>query len=200
MDSIINFLLSYLLLYKYFTLFVIMFLSGMILPIPINTLFLAVGAFCSQGYFNIYISGAVALSGNVLGDITDYFLARKYGTRLVLKLNLKESKYYEMLEGYIKRYARSTIFFSRFLGTPGTIVNILSPLADISPSFFIFYDIVGNFFDVSIFLVLGYFLGGLWEGFSDLLSILGFIVVVAFLLYILIAVYIQKRKAPKSDL
>ena len=125
MDYLLFFgsLFSYLLLYKYVALFVFIFLAGIGLPIPSSTLLLAVGAFSSQGYFNLPLSLAIALIANILGDLFDYFLMRKYGTA-ILKKNyhkrfsfiVKLEKYIKYLDEYIKSHQRIAIFIIKIFG------------------------------------------------------------------------------------
>ena len=51
-DYAIDFFLSYLLLYRYLTLFILVSLAGFIVPIPINVLLMAVGALSVKGFFD----------------------------------------------------------------------------------------------------------------------------------------------------
>ena len=71
--SLLGPLFSGLLLYKYVVLFIAVFLAGLGLPIPSGTLLVAVGAFASQDYFNLWISFIVALLANIFGDLSIYF-------------------------------------------------------------------------------------------------------------------------------
>ena len=53
MTAILSALLSYLLLYKYFAIFVLVFAGSFIVPLPGNAMLFAMGAFSSQGYMNL---------------------------------------------------------------------------------------------------------------------------------------------------
>ena len=90
MTSLISGLLAYLLLYKYITLFIVCYLAALLIPLPSNTSLLAASAFASQGYLNIYIVIAVALAANVLGDITGFLLARRFGKEFLMKVGFKK--------------------------------------------------------------------------------------------------------------
>ena len=72
-------LLSWLLLYKYIALFAIVYSAALLLPLPVNATLLAVGAFSSQGYFNFWLSLAIAVTANTLGDLTGYAITRHWG-------------------------------------------------------------------------------------------------------------------------
>ena len=71
-SSMFQYLLSFLLLYKYWGLFLVAVLSSVVLPIPASTALSAAGGFASQGYLNIYAFLGVTLFGSILGDMLDY--------------------------------------------------------------------------------------------------------------------------------
>ena len=104
--SILGVLLSYLLLYKYVALFAAIFFAGIIVPIPASEVLMAVGAFSSQGVFNFYLALAAGLSGNVLGDLVDFFLARRYGATVIRKLRLHRIKFFDQIEAEVREWER----------------------------------------------------------------------------------------------
>jgi len=76
------------LIYKYAAIFTIAFFGAIILPLPVNAMLLAIGAFSSQGYLIYGGSLTAAVTGNVLGDVTDYLATRKYG-EIIITQNLR---------------------------------------------------------------------------------------------------------------
>src|SRR6185369_5114107 len=134
MTQILDFLLSYLLIYKYITLFIVVFSSAIILPLPIDILMTAVGAFSSHGYFSFWWSLAVAVSANVSGDIIDYFIFKKYGHAVLQEKYVRKYSYFLKLEEYVKHHAGLTIFVSRFVGVLGPLVNFLAGYIKVSTS------------------------------------------------------------------
>jgi membrane protein DedA with SNARE-associated domain len=184
MSSFVALLLSFLLLYKYWALFAVMFVAAVILPIPTNSVLLATGAFASQGYFSFSLSLVVAVGANILGDCFDYFLARRYGRRVIHMLHIRIPSYIERLEEYVKRHPGPTIFLTRFVGTADPLANVLSGFVGISFGTFLLYDFLGNVVSIGGVLYAGYFLGIHWQDFSTFFSIagwilLGFIVIAA---------------------
>jgi membrane-associated protein len=207
MDYLLFFgsLLSYLLLYKYVALFVFIFLAGIGLPIPGSTLLLAVGAFASQGYFNLPLSLAIAFIANILGDLFDYFLMRKYGAAIIKKnyhkrfsFIVKLEKYIKYLDEYIKRHQRIAIFLSRFLGSASTVVNFLSGLARVPFKTFILYDALGNFLSIAFIVFLGFFISESWQSVASVIGITSTIISVLVLL-ILVIIVIKKFSKPKHQ-
>ena len=192
MTSILDFLLSYLLIYKYVTLFIVVFSSAIILPLPIDILTTAVGAFSSHGYFNFWLSLAVAVGANVSGDIIDYFIFKKYGHAVLREKYVKKYSYFLKLEEYVKHHAGLTIFISRFVGVLGPLVNFLAGYIKVPTSRFIFFDLLGNFFEFLLLLSLGYVIGDAWGNISSLLSIFEWLLLVGILIYF--AFYLFKKK------
>ena len=98
MNEILARLLSYVLLYKYVAVGLIVYVSAVIVPLPTNAMLLAVGAFASQGYFNYWILAPLAVIANTLGDLTDYGIARYYGEWIARALRLHKIKFYYQLK------------------------------------------------------------------------------------------------------
>ena len=184
MSAILSFLLSSLLLYKYWALFLIFFFSGLILPIPTSTILLSTGAFASQGYFNFFISLAVIVGSNALGDYAGYFIAKKYGRKTFQIMHIHVPVWMERLDSFMHKYPGTAIFLTRFIGTTDVLANLLCGFSGISLFTFLFYDITGNIVSDGWLLYAGYFLGIHWQDFTGLFNItdyilLGVIVAVA---------------------
>src|SRR5271170_7278391 len=117
MDSLLTPLLSYLLLYKYVALFIIVYTGAIMIPFPVNAMLLALGAFASQGYFSFWISLMVAVTANTLGDLTDYGVARKYGEWVIHKLHFDKVRFFTRLKEELRTDAAVTVFTTRFAGS-----------------------------------------------------------------------------------
>jgi len=197
MDYLLTSLLSFVLLYKYAAIFVIVFLSGLILPLPSNTLLLAAGAFASQGYMSAGWVFTVALISNVLGDSLGWALTRFWGTRFITSERLKRYSSLTKVEGFVHEHLRLTITATRFLGIPGVIVNFLCGLSGVPYRRFVFYDAIGNALDVGLFIAVGYALGSFSENFSSISSLTGWIILVALLIFVVVKAF-WGRKKPAS--
>ena len=173
MNGFLAVLLSFLLLYKYWALFIVIFSAAVIVPFPSNSVLLAAGAFASQGYFSFSISLAVAVAANTLGDCVDYFLARRYGARALRILHIRIPTYIERLERSVRRYPGPVIFLTRFVGTIEEITSFLSGFIGIGFGTFLLYDLLGNLASIGAVIYAGYFLGINWQDFSGLFTIAG---------------------------
>jgi len=195
MDYLLTTLLSYLLLYKYAAIFVIVFLSGLILPLPSNTLLLASGAFASQGYMSAQGIFWAALVSNVIGDSLGYALTRFWGTRFITRERLGRFKAVARTEEFVRTHVRMTILITRFLGTPGSIVNFLCGLSGVAYRRFVLYDAIGNALDTGFFIIAGYYLGTFSENFSDIAELAGWISLVVVLIFLVLRLFWKKRGA-----
>lgn len=189
MNSLIGFFLSYLLLYKYLSLFIIVFLAGLIIPIPVNAILLAIGAFSSQGYFDLAKSLIISISANVLGDISAYLFFNKFSHSILRDKYANKYQFFTRLEEFFKGHVGLSIFTSRIIGFFGIPVNFLSGYLKVPPYKFIFFDIMGNFFFVLIFLGIGYGLGYEWIDVSGFISDISNIIVVLVLMFIFLKLY-----------
>ncbi len=185
--------LSYLLLYKYVALFIIVFFAGIIIPLPINTLLMAVGAFSVQGYFSFTLSLVVATVSNVLGDMLDYWVFRRYGHAVLREKYANKYSFFLRLEDYLKRHTAISILVSRVVGILGPPVNFLSGYLKINFGKFLFYDVIGNTVFVLIFLIIGYLLGDEWQNITGFVSLASGTVLVLALLGVIWIVY-RRRK------
>jgi membrane protein DedA with SNARE-associated domain len=188
--NILDAVLSYVLLYKYAAVGILVYSAAVILPLPGNAMLLAVGAFASQGYINFWEVLAVAVSANTLGDITDYALTRKFGERIIRALRLHKFKFYNQLQEELRADAAVTVFTTRFAGSLSPVACLLAGLVGVPffPTFFV-NDLLGNFIEPFAALTIGYLVGGYWNNFSDPLELVAAIVAVAVVMFVLFRIY-----------
>lgn len=189
MSYILNPILSYILLYKYTALFSVIYSANLILPLPVSATFLAIGAFSSQGYFSFWVSLAVGVLANVLGDLTGYWITRKYGEEVIRFLKLDRLQFFANLKKELKTDAAITVFTTRFAGSLGPVVNFLSGLVGVPFLKFLAYDFLGNVIELGFILSLGYAVGNYWSDFSNLLGLITGIFAVGIITFILWRIY-----------
>ncbi len=185
-------LLSYLLVYKYAFLVVVVFASG-ILPVPIAALMVAAGAFASQGYLSLSLSLLAVTVTNVIADTVVYLIARRYGPRALKLFRVERSPRIHRVKGYIRDYAGTTIFLTRFVGGLDIAGNIFAGLAGVSLPVFVTFDLLGNGIDFAFLLGLGFFFGAYWQSVVAELGTIGWFVL-AVVLVVFIASYHVYRK------
>jgi membrane-associated protein len=189
-STLVTFFFNYLVLYRYVTLFAIVFLAGLCVPIPMNILLMGVGALSVEGHFNFSTALLLAVIANVSGDITAFLFFRKYGQDILREKFIHKYPFFLRLEEHFIDHTYLSIFISRIVGIFGTPVNFLSGITKVNPFVFFTFDLMGNLVFVFLFLRLGYFVGEEWVVISKFvgsimsaLSVLIFLTVIFFVFY-----------------
>ena len=165
-NAVVSALLSFLLLYGYLAIFVVAFFAAAIAPLPASTLLVAASAFSAEGYLNIVAVFFTSLAGNVLGDLTGYFVFERYGRKAFRAVGLgklERSRRFAALEDYFRTYPRTLIFFSRFMTEVNALVNALSGLSDVPFRTFITFELMGQTLYVLAYSSAGHYLGSAWQ-------------------------------------
>jgi membrane protein DedA with SNARE-associated domain len=187
-------ILSYLLLYRYVALFIIVYISSIIVPLPVNATLLALGAFASHGYFNLWISLATATSANVLGDLTGYAAVYWFGEVVIRKLHLDKLRFFNQLAEELRTDAAVTVFMTRFAGTLSSVANFLSGLVKVPFKIFFLCDLAANFIEIGVMLALGYLVGDYWSDLSGFSTTIGAVFAVVVVLFVLLRIYQRMQK------
>jgi membrane protein DedA with SNARE-associated domain len=190
MDFLAQTILPYILIYKYWALFALTFLSCLALPIPAGSLLTASSVFASQGYLNFFWVVIVAVVATVLGDNLSYWIVRLYGHKLLDKAaftrNIIHSENFTMIEKSMQRRPGFVVFISRFEVIATLSVNVISGLSKVPYKKFLLYEVLGGISYIAFYATLGYVFGDSWEAINDLIgnfSILILIVLAAIVLF-----------------
>jgi membrane protein DedA with SNARE-associated domain len=189
MDSLLAPLLSYLLLYKYATVFIVVYSAAVILPLPANAMLLAVGAFSEQGYFNFWISLAVAVVANTLGDFTDYAITRRWGKVIIKKLHIDRLYFFNQLSEEMRSDAAITVFTTRFAGSLSPIANFLAGLVGVPWWTFLWCDFLGNVIEPGAAIMIGYAVGAYWNDFSGIFGIATGMIAILIIIFFLFRIH-----------
>ena len=184
MSGLVNTLLPYVLTYKYVAIFIITFLGAILLPLPSGTIVMAAAAFSTQGYMNFFLVLLVGILGNVSGDHSGYWIARRYGIPTLKKIGFRtliESEGFYETGQKISDHAIITIYLSRFMTAIAPSVNILSGLSKLSYLKFSTFEVLGEITEVSCFAVTGYLFGMHWTYVDQLFGKLWILVVAGML-------------------
>ena len=190
MDSLLQPLLTFVLLYKYYAIFLLTFVGAVAAPIPSGSILIASAFFVTQGYLDfmpLFISG---LLGNVIGDNLGFFLAQKYGQTFFKKIGLRkmiESTVYKNLELKIAEFPITTVFTSRFMSVITPAVNVVAGMAKMPFWTFFWIEVAGVFVEVLFMTGCGYIFGDNWQYVEHILGTVGSIVslVVVLALFVL---------------
>ena len=187
MDFLVQAIIPYILLYKYWALFVITFLAASSVPIPAGTLLVASSAFASQGYLNVTLLLFVVVIANILGDSLLYWIARLYGKKYLSRIGfikkILDSKNFNLIGGKINKNPGLIIFISRFEVISTLTLNLICGISKTSYKKFLVFEILGTFANVVFYSTLGYFFGNSWQAVNKLIgdfSIIFFLLIALF--------------------
>jgi membrane-associated protein len=144
-------------------LFVVVLIASIGLPLPVTLLLIVTGSLISQGVMGVWTAIVLAGSASVLGDQIGYAIGRWGGPALVLRFSrlLGGPEKVQAAESRARRWGGFGVFLTRWLLSPlGPAVNLASGTAAYPWGRFVFWDVVGEFLFVSIYILLG-------RGFSD---------------------------------
>jgi membrane-associated protein len=186
MDFLAKTILPYILIYKYWALFVLTFLSSLAIPIPAGTLLIASSAFASQGYFNFFIVLFVAIIASVIGDNICYWILRWYGRKFFERFKwsrkILDSKNSLLIQRKMQHSPGFVIFISRFEAIATLSVNALCAFSGVSYKKFLLYEVLGAVAYVAFYGTLGFVFGDSWEAVNSLVgnfSIIIFLILVS---------------------
>ncbi len=198
MEFLAQTILPYILIYKYWALFVLTFLSSLAIPIPAGTLLLASSAFASQGYLNYYGIVVVSVLATLAGDNLCYWLVRLYGHKILDKFaftrNIIHSENFVMVGKNIQRRPGFVIFISRFEVIATLSVNVISGLSAVPYKKFLLYEDFGSLTYVLFYATLGYVFGDSWEAINKLV---GNFAIIIFIVLVGVALLFWKRLLKK---
>jgi membrane protein DedA with SNARE-associated domain len=186
-DFVTQNLIPYILLYKYITLFVVAFLAAFIVPIPSGNLLMIASGFASVGYLNIFWIIIISVIGNILGDNLSYFIARRYGIKVLNKIGFRRilnSKTFKKLEDKFNEHPGSIILASRFEVLSTLSINLLSGISKTNYKKFLIHEVVGSIAQVTFYSVIGYLFVTSINSFGSKLSGIIFVVFIVMILIV----------------
>ena len=176
-------LLSDIRVHGYIALWIIVFLGGAGVPLPVDPLLLAAGALAGHGELNVVMVALVAISAAGCGDVVGYLVGRtagekaagwlersRVGQRFISPRTLDSGR------AYFARYGGWAIFLSRWLvGALSGVVNLLSGVRRFPFPTFFACALAGEALDTAIMLTLGVAFGASWASANNLVKVISFV-------------------------
>lgn len=156
--------------YRYFAVFFLTFLGAIALPIPTGSMMIACGFLATLGYFSLPELIIVGLLGNIVGDHAGYWIARKMGDKakkLPLIGRLFSHTRFTAVSQHVHNSPFITIFTSRFMTAVAPSVNIVAGISKYPYAKFWIYEGLGEFTEVIIYTLLGWWFGNEWKKASE---------------------------------
>jgi len=148
----------------YLGLFILLFFEGnpiLGLFVPGQSILLVVGFFIALHVFNFYISFIVSFLASFIGDLANYWLGKKVGENFFKKYKFNKSFFYIKTKKFFHKNPIKTIFFGKYFSYTRAFIPFIAGKVDFDFKKFAIIDFIATFTLVSIFLLIGYFLGNL---------------------------------------
>jgi len=146
----------------YMGIFVMMFLESTFFPFPSEVAMIPAGYLAFKGEMNLTLVIVTGLLGSLGGALFNYYLAKRYGRRGILKfgkyLFFDEAKLNKM-ETFFKKHGSFSTLTSRLIPGVRQFISLPAGLAKMPLKPFLLYTGVGAGIWVVILTLLGYFIG-----------------------------------------
>ncbi len=179
MSDVGIFLINYSEHFIYAGLFLILFFSGLGLPIPEEVTLLTGGLLINLGFAHLYPTFVAVFMGVLTGDMAMYSIGRRWGHGIITHRHMRKVFSEERLERvrhYFRDHGSKTIFIARFISGFRAMAFLAAGTMGVKPGRFLFLDFLAALIGVPLLLGLGYFsgehLGWLANAFTRLDSLL----------------------------
>jgi membrane-associated protein len=127
----------------------LLFLAGMIAGRPGNDL-------------NIVVLVLLLCIAAVLGDAANYTIGRLFGQKLFAKPDSRifKQSYLDKTHSFYEKYGGKTIVIARFVPIVRTFAPFVAGMGRMTYSRFALFNVAGGVLWVSLFTLVGYFVGG----------------------------------------
>jgi membrane protein DedA with SNARE-associated domain len=156
------FLINYSEHFIYGGLFLILFFSGLGLPVPEEITLLTGGFLVNLGFIRFYPTLAAVFVGVLAGDMAMYSIGRRWGHGILSHRNLRRIFSEERLERvrqFFRDHGSKTIFIARFISGFRVAAFLAAGTLGVKPSKFLFLDFLAALIAVPLLLGLGYYFG-----------------------------------------
>ena len=151
----------------YTPLFLIVFIETGVVVFPFlpgDSLLFAAGVFSADGGgLNIVATLAVFYAAAILGNTSNYWISRFFGSRIIDsgKVRALTPERMAKLDHFFEKYGGLTIIITRFMPFFRTFAPFIAGTGHMRFGKFTFYNVVGGVAWVSLFVLVGYFFGGI---------------------------------------
>ena len=131
--------------------------------LPGDSLLFAAGVFSADGGgLNVVATLVVFYTAAILGNTSNYWIARFFGKRIIDsgKVKALTPERMEKLDHFFEKYGGLTIVITRFMPFFRTFAPFIAGTGHMNFTKFTLFNCVGGIAWVSLFVLVGYFFGG----------------------------------------
>ena len=163
MQEIIDIIVNFAREFGYLGIFIMMFLESTFFPFPSEVAMIPAGYLASQGEMSLILAILIGTMGSLSGALFNYYLAKRYGRKGVLKFGqyffFTEEKLQKMERFFVEHGSFST-FVARLIPGVRQFVSLPAGLSAMNIKKFMLHTTLGAGIWVIVLALLGYFIGG----------------------------------------
>ncbi len=151
----------------YCPLFLVVFIETGVVFFPFlpgDSLLFACGVFSADGWgLNLFATLVVFYAAAILGNTSNYWIARFFGARIIDsgKVKALTPERIEKLYTFFEKYGGLTIVITRFMPFFRTFAPFIAGTGHMNFGRFMFFNALGGISWVTLFVLAGYFFGGI---------------------------------------
>jgi len=162
MQEIVKMIVELVSQFGYGGIFIMMFLESTFFPFPSEVAMIPAGYLASKGEMNLIMAIVVGTLGSLMGALFNYYLAKKYGRRGILRFGkyffFTEEKLQKM-EAFFVNHGSFSTFVSRLIPGVRQLVSLPAGLSNMNVGKFTLYTTLGAGIWIIVLVLLGYFIG-----------------------------------------
>ncbi len=168
-ERLLNFILPHITDWGYYVVFVMAFLetSAFIgLAVPGETVIVLAGLCAGSGLLNVWAIVGVASVGAILGDTLGYLLGYHYGEFFFHRYGhyfFFKRHYVEEAREFFRQHGGKAVFVGRFIGWLRAFAPVVAGMARMPYHRFLVANVCGGVAWVTLFTLIGYFVGTNWN-------------------------------------
>lgn len=183
-----NFVISFILAFKYLGIFVLMALESANIPIPSEIIMPFAGYLVFQGKLSFWIVVIIGALGNLFGSVVSYLAGSYLGRPFILKYGkyiLIPEREFLIAERWFKNYGKSIIFLGRILPVVRTFISLPAGVAKMDFAEFSVFTLIGCVIWSAILTYTGVLLGPNWGSIISFFNRLDILVIAAIVVFII---------------
>lgn len=151
--------------YGSISLFILLALGIIALPVPEETLMVIAGFLVSKGLLNFPFTWVAAFLGSIFGISVSYLIGKKVGYFVLHEygkwVGITEKKL-QKAHNWFEKYGTWSLFIGYFIPGVRHFTGVIAGATELEYSRFALFAFTGAFFWVTTFLSVGYFFGDYW--------------------------------------
>lgn len=174
------------------------FLTGWAAP---GTVVILLGGFyAAHGELNVFLVGAAAFAGALLGDNVGYAVGRRLGKGIMERYRNRRRlrRGMETSQRWFSRYGGATVLLGRMVSGLDAFVPLTAGAGGMPYHRYMLYDLPGIAIWVGMIAALGYFFGESWETIARVLDWLGWGLLVALVALAAALCLVRRRRSRRT--